>query len=153
MIGLGRRASPPSGFGCNRIWRKSRARFGPNRYGEPASMLRPVCRMQKAVPRRRPAARALDGLCVRRHRLPHRTLRVPRAPEARRGAVSVRAKKPDEPACAKRRRSYSPASGDPTFNTARKASCGISTRPTRFMRRLPSFCFSSSLRLRVISPP
>jgi prevent-host-death family protein len=40
-----------------------------------------------------------------------------------------------------------------TLNTARNASCGISTRPTRFMRRLPSFCFSSSLRLREISPP
>jgi len=40
-----------------------------------------------------------------------------------------------------------------TFSTARKASCGISTRPTRFIRRLPSFCFSSSLRLREISPP
>src|SRR4029079_17766357 len=33
----------------------------------------------------------------------------------------------------------------PTFSTARKASWGISTRPTRFMRFLPSFCFSSSL--------
>src|SRR5665213_2066864 len=41
----------------------------------------------------------------------------------------------------------------PTFNTARNASCGISTRPTRFMRFLPSFCFSSSLRLREMSPP
>ena len=41
----------------------------------------------------------------------------------------------------------------PTFSTARKASCGISTRPTRFMRFLPSFCFSSSLRLRLMSPP
>src|SRR4029078_485703 len=41
----------------------------------------------------------------------------------------------------------------PTFNTARNASCGISTRPTRFMRFLPSFCFSSSFRLRVMSPP
>ena len=40
-----------------------------------------------------------------------------------------------------------------TFNTARKASCGISTRPTRFMRFLPSFCFSRSLRLREMSPP
>ena len=41
----------------------------------------------------------------------------------------------------------------PTFSTARKASCGISTRPTRFIRRLPSFCFSSSFRLRLMSPP
>jgi glucokinase len=37
--------------------------------------------------------------------------------------------------------------------TAMNASWGISTAPTRFMRFLPSFCFSSSLRLRVISPP
>lgn len=40
-----------------------------------------------------------------------------------------------------------------TRSTARKASCGISTRPTRFMRFLPAFCFSRSLRLREISPP
>ena len=39
------------------------------------------------------------------------------------------------------------------FNTARKADCGIITLPTIFMRFLPFFCFSSSLRLRVISPP
>jgi len=32
------------------------------------------------------------------------------------------------------------------------ASCGILTRPTCFMRFLPSFCFSSSFRLRVTSP-
>ena len=41
----------------------------------------------------------------------------------------------------------------PILSTARNASCGISTRPTRFMRFLPSFCFSSSLRLREMSPP
>ena len=41
----------------------------------------------------------------------------------------------------------------PVRSTARKASCGISTLPTRFIRCLPSFCFSSSLRLRVMSPP
>jgi hypothetical protein len=40
-----------------------------------------------------------------------------------------------------------------TFSTARNASCGISTRPTRFMRFLPSFCFSKSFRLREMSPP
>src|ERR1039457_1927690 len=40
-----------------------------------------------------------------------------------------------------------------TFKTARKASWGSSTRPTFFMRRLPSFCFSRSFFLRVMSPP
>ena len=38
-------------------------------------------------------------------------------------------------------------------SAAMKASCGTSTRPMVFMRFLPSFCFSSSLRLRVMSPP
>ena len=36
---------------------------------------------------------------------------------------------------------------------AMKASWGTSTAPICFMRFLPSFCFSSSLRLRVMSPP
>ena len=36
---------------------------------------------------------------------------------------------------------------------ATKASCGTSTRPTIFIRFLPSFCFSRSLRLREMSPP
>ena len=36
---------------------------------------------------------------------------------------------------------------------ATKASCGTSTRPMDFMRFLPTFCFSSSLRLRLMSPP
>ena len=40
-----------------------------------------------------------------------------------------------------------------TRRTARKASCGISTLPTCFMRFLPAFCFSSSFFLRDISPP
>ena len=31
--------------------------------------------------------------------------------------------------------------------------CGISTLPTCFIRFLPAFCFSKSLRLRVMSPP
>ncbi len=39
------------------------------------------------------------------------------------------------------------------LSTARKASCGTSTPPTCFMRFLPFFCFSSSLRLREMSPP
>ncbi len=39
------------------------------------------------------------------------------------------------------------------FSTAMKASCGISTLPIDFIRFLPSFCFSRSLRLRVMSPP
>src|SRR4029079_14881246 len=41
----------------------------------------------------------------------------------------------------------------PILSTARNASCGICTLPTCFIRFLPSFCFSSSLRLREISPP
>ncbi len=49
--------------------------------------------------------------------------------------------------------SYSSSVLPATFSTARNASCGMSTRPTRFMRFLPSFCFSRSLRLRVMSPP
>ena len=39
------------------------------------------------------------------------------------------------------------------LSTARNADCGTSTPPTCFIRRLPAFCFSSSLRLRVMSPP
>ena len=38
-------------------------------------------------------------------------------------------------------------------SAATNASCGTSTRPIVFIRFLPSFCFSSSLRLRVMSPP
>jgi hypothetical protein len=38
-------------------------------------------------------------------------------------------------------------------STARNASWGTSILPTCFMRFLPAFCFSSSLRLRVTSPP
>jgi hypothetical protein len=38
-------------------------------------------------------------------------------------------------------------------SAAMKASCGTSTRPTTFIRFLPSFCFSSSFRLREMSPP
>src|SRR5690242_7100275 len=40
-----------------------------------------------------------------------------------------------------------------SLSTAKNASCGTSTLPTAFMRFLPSFCFSSSLRLRLMSPP
>src|SRR3954471_13833087 len=46
-----------------------------------------------------------------------------------------------------------PTHSSPTFKMARKASCGTSTLPTDFMRFFPSFCFSRSLRFRVISPP
>jgi len=44
-------------------------------------------------------------------------------------------------------------SASPVDRAAMKASWGTSTRPTIFMRFLPSFCFSSSLRLREMSPP
>ena len=38
-------------------------------------------------------------------------------------------------------------------SAATKASGGTSTEPMFFMRFLPAFCFSSSLRLRLMSPP
>ena len=41
----------------------------------------------------------------------------------------------------------------PMLRTARNASCGTSTAPTCFIRFLPFFWFSSSFRLRVMSPP
>jgi hypothetical protein len=39
------------------------------------------------------------------------------------------------------------------FSAARNADCGISTLPNCRIRFLPSFCFSSSFRLREMSPP
>ena len=44
-------------------------------------------------------------------------------------------------------------SSDPNFSNAKNASCGTSTRPTRFIRRFPSACFSSNFRFRDTSPP
>ncbi len=41
----------------------------------------------------------------------------------------------------------------PILSAWMKASCGMSTLPNWRIRFLPSFCFSSSLRLRVTSPP
>ena len=39
------------------------------------------------------------------------------------------------------------------LSTSMNASCGMFTWPMAFMRILPSLCFSSSLRLREMSPP
>ena len=77
---------------------------------------------------------------------------IRRSPNEAEGRVPVASGEAFESAIVKRP-VYSSASGWPTRSTARKASCGISTRPTRFIRFLPSFCFSSSLRFRLMSPP
>ncbi len=45
------------------------------------------------------------------------------------------------------------AQPSPIFSASMNAACGMSTLPNWRMRFLPSFCFSSSLRLRVTSPP
>ena len=45
------------------------------------------------------------------------------------------------------------AQSSPRRRAEMKASWGTSTRPMFFICFLPSFCFSSSLRLRVMSPP
>ena len=47
----------------------------------------------------------------------------------------------------------SEAQGSPIRSAAMKADCGMSTLPNCRIRFLPSFCLSSSLRLRVMSPP
>ena len=60
---------------------------------------------------------------------------------------------------ARRRRPGAPATMDQRARSgvvdsaATKASWGTSTLPMVFIRFLPSFCRSSSLRLRVMSPP
>ena len=41
----------------------------------------------------------------------------------------------------------------PCSSTDKNAFWGMLTEPTFFMRFLPSFCFSSNLRFRVMSPP
>ena len=45
------------------------------------------------------------------------------------------------------------AQSSPRRSAEMKASWGTSTRPMFFIFFLPSFCFSSSLRLRLMSPP
>ena len=48
---------------------------------------------------------------------------------------------------------YFVESAESMSSTLKNASAGISTEPIIFMRFLPFFCFSSSLRLREMSPP
>jgi hypothetical protein len=51
------------------------------------------------------------------------------------------------------RADFSRRHSSPMRRAAMKASCGISTLPYCRIRFLPSFCFSSSFRFRVMSPP
>ncbi len=74
--------------------------------------------------------------------------------------LQMRASPPGESAVVQRSHSVRISSanaylfaGSLRLSTARNASCGTSTPPTDFIRFLPSFCFSSSLRLREMSPP
>jgi hypothetical protein len=67
--------------------------------------------------------------------------------------VYSRANQPSRQRLLADRERHSSSPVEVTLRTARNASCGMSTWPTRFMRFLPSFCFSRSLRLRVMSPP
>ena len=77
------------------------------------------------------------------HRKVHRGSQPQRQPGLPRAAV------PDD----RYPRHFLSEASPPVLSAATKASWGTSTRPTIFMRFLPSFCFSRSLRLRVMSPP
>ena len=68
-------------------------------------------------------------------------------------AAAVRAERQVHVEVARAARHEPPFWPWPMLSTARNASCGTSTAPTCFIRFLPAFCFSSSLRLRVMSPP
>ncbi len=71
--------------------------------------------------------------------------RAPRRSRAAGRGTAGRTRRPD-------RRPSSP--GQPSIlRAAMKADCGISTWPNCRIRFLPSFCFSSSFFLRVMSPP
>src|SRR5439155_11105996 len=63
---------------------------------------------------------------------------------------SMGALRPDQPLPAAGRNAGIEIYVSFTRKTARKASCGISTLPTRFLRRFPAICFSTNLRLRVM---
>ncbi len=79
----------------------------------------------------------------------HRSRRVPpRAGGSTGPASSARRRRPGRGIARTCRQPFSPSS-----STARNASWGTSIRPTCFIRCLPRFCCSSSLRLRVMSPP
>src|SRR5690606_29639124 len=84
------------------------------------------------------------GPAGRRRRL---TAAARRAPDGRPTTA------PDGREEARYLRAFSLSADASEDSAAMKASCGTSTRPMVFMRFLPSFCFSSSLRLRVMSPP
>ncbi len=104
---------------------------------------RAVAVEQRAVRRQRPLVEQLAG-----HPWQAPDVRRPVGPTGREVEDGGRQRDPDY---------FLPLSTElpaPSLESAAmKASWGTSTRPTIFIRFLPSFCFSSSLRLRVMSPP
>ena len=100
--------------------------------------LRPPQRRDPPTPHLPPPVSAPSRRSARARGVPHKSgaPAPPRAPRRRGGPTVVAGQ-----------------SASPARSTARKASCGISTDPTAFIRFLPSFCRSRSFRFRLMSPP
>ncbi len=164
-----RRAPVAAARACSSCPSQARGRNLRNPPGSPGGRCRPAGSPGHA-PRRRRAGRA--GCPRARRRCPRSPARsAPASPASRTSAAhhalgggraadvaqadeqQPRRPHPGRPRGCGRRRRLVCIYSSPSSSTARKASWGTSTRPTCFIRFLPSFCFSSSFFLRVMSPP